>query len=193
MHKPTIEEAVSAMLDDALGQHETDLVIGRLRDDPAARAKIDRYALIGMAIRAETDGLPRRDMSADIMARIRAESGFAARSVTSGSKRPRLFVFPIRLDGLLQGWRAPAFGMALAATVAGVAVLLVQPAQHSLKPDFVALTPEPELAPEPQVMVAASDDDQMPDPYLVQHLTYGEGGAMGAMSSNVRLVAYERP
>ncbi|GEM_PF-2041466 len=188
MHKPTTEEAVSALLDDALGQHETDHLLGRLRDDPVARAKLNRYALIGMAIRAETEGLPRRDLSADIMARLRAESTASVRTAPMAPRR-----FGLGLEGLLRGWRMPAFGMALAATVAGVAVLIVQPSQQP-NPDFVALAPTaPTPVSEPKVAAVVADDDGMPDPYLVQHLTYAEGGAMAAMSSNVRLVAYERP
>ena len=49
MNKPTPEEAVSALLDDALSRHEVDLLLEQLRHAPYERARMERYSLIGMA------------------------------------------------------------------------------------------------------------------------------------------------
>ncbi|HET19842.1 MAG TPA: hypothetical protein ENO16_04465 [Chromatiales bacterium] len=189
MNKPTIEEAVSALLDDALNRHEFDQLLQQLRQVPHERERMGRYSLIGMAMRGEFEEIPTRDMTAGIMARIRAEDAVP---------RKRLPALGALRDWL-DNWRVPAFGMALAATVAGVAVLVIQPVQDTPDARFVVLgTPQAQQAsveaPRPAaVQVAAQDADGMPDPYLVQHLTYAEGGPMNSMSSNVRLVAYERP
>ncbi|MEW6691827.1 MAG: sigma-E factor negative regulatory protein [Pseudomonadota bacterium] len=185
MNKPSFDEALSAMLDDALSRHEVDQLLEQLRHDPRESERMGRYSLIGMAMRGELAEAPSRDMTARIMASIRAEQVAPVRRVTV-------------LDTLrdwLGTWRLPAFGMALAATVAGIAVLVIHPAQQNPDDSFVVLT-APQVS---SVQVAAKDTqevqetDAMPDPYLVQHLTYAEGGPMTSMASNVRLVAYERP
>lgn len=181
MNKPDIDESLSALVDDALGRPETDRLLERLRHDRQARQRIDRYAVIGMAMRGEAPAMPRRDFAVEIMQRIQAESAEPA---------SRAAAWRLDLGWLWQGWRMPAFGVALAATVAGVAVLVVQPSQHGPDAAFVALTPP---APPAIAQVAAPEGEPMPDPYLIQHLTHAEGGPMTAMSSNVRLVAYERP
>lgn len=221
MNKPSTEEAVSAMLDDALSRHEVDQLLEQLRHDPRESERMGRYGLIGMAMRGELVEVPSGDMAASIMASIRAElvapdrfvrneSGVAPQG--QGRRVPGLDA----LQDWLGTWRLPAFSMALAATVAGVAVLVIQPAQQSPDDSFVVLT-TPQV---PNVQVAAQDvaasipgfrpsgdaahpnaalygdvqdADAMPDPYLVQHLTYAEGGPMTSMASSVRLVAYERP
>jgi negative regulator of sigma E activity len=185
MNKPSSDEALSAMLDDALSRHEVDQLLEQLRHDPRECERMGRYSLIGMAMRGELAEAPSRDMTARIMASIRAEQIAPARRVTL-------------LDTLREGlgtWRLPALGLALAATVAGIAVLVIPPAQQSPDESFVVLT-APQVssvqvvAKEAQV---ARETEAMPDPYLVQHLTYAEGGPMTSMASNVRLVAYERP
>ena len=184
MNKTTIEETLSAMMDDALDRHDTDSILDRVRHDRAARQRIERYALIGMAMRDEANEVPPADLADNIMARIRSE---AAKQPSTRS------TFRLDFDWLRQGWRMPAFGTALAATVAGVAVLLVQPQQQAPDASFVALSPSSATQNGATQVVSAQDGESMPDPYLVQHLTYAEGGPMTAMSSNVRLVAYERP
>lgn len=185
MNKPSSDEALSAMLDDALSRHEVDQLLEQLRHDPRECERMGRYSLIGMAMRGELEEAPARDMTARIMARIRAEQPVPVRRATA-------------LDTLrdwLGSWRLPAFGMALAATVAGIAVLVIHPARQGPDDSFVVLTAPQVLS----VQVAAKDaqdareTEAMPDPYLVQHLTYAEGGPMTSMASNVRLVAYERP
>lgn len=184
MNKTTIEETLSAMMDDALDRHDTEVMLDRVRHDQAARQRIERYALIGMAMRNEASEVPPADLAEIIMARIRSEAA------KQPSARP---AFRLDFDWLRQGWRMPAFGMALAATVAGVAVMVVQPQQQTPDASFVALTPPPVTESGTTQVAATQDGESMPDPYLVQHLTYAEGGPMTAMSSNVRLVAYERP
>jgi negative regulator of sigma E activity len=187
MNKPSLDETLSAMLDDALSRHEVDQLLEQLRHDPQGSERMGRYSLIGMAMRGELVEAPSRDMTARIMASIRAEQMAPARRVTL-------------LDTLREGlrtWRIPALGLALAATVAGVAVLVIQPAQQNPDGSFVVLSAP--QGPQHTVQVAAKgaqeaqEADVMPDPYLVQHLTYAEGGPMTSMASNIRLVAYERP
>ncbi|MGC8854428.1 MAG: sigma-E factor negative regulatory protein [Halothiobacillaceae bacterium] len=183
-NKPSFDEALSAMLDDALSRHEVDQLLEQLRHDPRESERMGRYSLIGMAMRGELAEAPSRDMTARIMASIRAEQMPVRRATVLDTLRDWLGT-----------WRLPAFGMALAATVAGIAVLVTHPAQQNPDDSFVVLT-TPQVS---GVQIAAKDmqdvqgTDAMPDPYLVQHLTYAEGGPMTSMASNVRLVAYERP
>ncbi|TQV64657.1 MAG: hypothetical protein FNT29_04530 [Halothiobacillaceae bacterium] len=184
MNKTSNEETLSALMDDALGRHETDTLLAGIRNDRAALERIERYALIGMAMRDEAGQRPPVDLADGIMARIRGETAPQSKAKPA---------FPLDFSWLLQGWRMPAFGMALAAAVAGAAVMVVPPQQQAPDASFVALTPAPTTQNDATGLAAAQDGDSMPDPYLVQHLTYAEGGPMTAMSSNVRLVAYEHP
>lgn len=181
MNKSGIEETLSALVDDALGRHETDRLLEQLRHDRQARQRIERYAMIGMAMRGEAPVMPRRDLALEVMRRIQSES-----AVPDG----RVVATGLDSGWPWQGWRVPAFGVALAATMTGVAVLVAQPARHAPDPAFVALTPA--VAPA-MAQAFAQESESMPDPYLIQHLTHAEGGPMTAMSSSVRLVAYERP
>ncbi|MGK0673271.1 MAG: sigma-E factor negative regulatory protein [Halothiobacillaceae bacterium] len=186
MDKPSVDEALSAMLDDALSRHEIDQLLEQLRHDPREGAAcVGRYSLIGMAMRGELAEVPSRDMTARIMASIRAERVAPVHKATL-------------LDTLrdwLGTWRLPALGMALAASVAGITVLVIHLARQGPDDTFVALT-APQL-PSVQVVTKHAQEvqemDAMPDPYLVQHLTHAECGPMTSMVSNVRLVAYERP
>ncbi len=186
MHKPTPEEDLSALLDDALGRHECDALLERLREAPQARACLARYSLIGMAMRGEIDDIPKHDLTLPIMARIRAEE-----PVLPG---PRLN--PSRWHGGLGRWRMPALGMALAASLAGVAVLVIPSGQPTPDAGLVASNTA-ETAPEApetsSTQLASQDNEGMPDPYLIQHLTHAEGGPVNAMASYVRLVADDRP
>lgn len=180
MNKPSTQEALSALMDHALSRKEVDELLKQLRELPEARRKLSRYSAVSMLMREEPADIARIDLASATMLRIRESE---PQKVSARGK------ILSDLRWLLQGWRLPAMGMA-AALLAGMSVMVVRSLPDSPDASLVALKPAPT-----EGLRAGADqvDEAMPDPYLVQHLTYTEGLPVGSMSSGVRLVAYERP
>jgi len=218
------DELLSAFADDALSESEVRQVLSRLRTAPRgtqhdAARRLERYALLGELMRAEADSPlfavaaqaraepdARRDLVGSVMQQIATEAAQAQPpQPVSVAHKPSLW------SDWLQGWRAPALSMALAASVAGVMLVVVQDA--GVNPDEPVMSADnaapvgnasraavPDLT-EPTVRSTnrlaeadiASDADTLPDAYLLQHLANAEGGPMRTLSSNVRLASYERP
>jgi negative regulator of sigma E activity len=222
------DELLSAFADDALSESEVRQVLSRLRtasrgtQHDAAR-RLERYALLGELMRAEADSPlfavaaqsratcdTRRDAPRDVVGSVMQQ--IATETAQAQPSRPVSVAHKPSLWGdWLQGWRAPALSMALAASVAGVMLVVVQDA--GVSPDEPVITAE-RVAPvrnahqaavldltEPTVSGTsrlaeantALDTDALPDAYLLQHLANAEGGPMRTLSSNVRLASYERP
>lgn len=215
------DEILSALADDALSEDEVRQMLSRLSAAPRgtqhdAARRLERYALLGELMRAEA-GSPLfaeaaqrrasrdapRDLVGAVMQQIATE--------TTQAQPPRSA--PIKSTsnpwGWFAGWRAPAFSMALAASVAGVMLVVVQDAgvnpgesmvsaenatpllsaQRSALPDLT----EAVASSAPPLAELEAAADTLPDAYLLQHLTHAEGGPMRNLSSNVRLASYERP
>ncbi|HES76675.1 MAG TPA: hypothetical protein ENO09_06680 [bacterium] len=212
------DEMLSALADGALSGDEVRKVFSRLNTAPRgaqhdAARRLERYALLGELMRAEADsplfsalaqhhasGERPRDVVGAVMQHIATDTmpTQSTRSVPVAQK-------PDFWHGWLEGWRAPAFSMALAASVAVVMLVVVQDAgvnvgepvlsaqrtapvlnvQRSALPDLT------ETAPSLATLEAPAD--ALPDAYLLQHLAHAEGGAVRNLSSNVRLASYERP
>lgn len=212
------DEMLSALADDSLSTDEVRQLLSRLRSAPRgtqhdAARRLERYALLGELMRAEVDSplfaemaqrRASRDLVGAVMQQIATETVSAQPShpVTVQSKSNRW-------SGWLAGWRAPAFSMALAASVAGVMLVVVQdagvnPAMPVIKAENNApvLSAQRAALPDLTETVASSTPplaeleataDALPDAYLLQHLAHAEGGPMRNLSSNVRLASYERP
>lgn len=113
----TLQSQLSAFVDEELPKAESDLFVRRLVKDGELKQAMGRYQLIGEALRAPvaTTHLS-RDFSARIAAALEQQETPAAEVVpaTAASK-----------NGGLR-WLKPAAGMALAASVALVAVMAVR-------------------------------------------------------------------
>lgn len=208
------DEWLSALADGALSDVEVRQVLARLNAAPRgiqheAAKRLERHALLGELMRAEADSplfaqatqrWASRDVVGSVMQQIATETAHAqtAKSVPLASK-PRFWA------GVLQGWRAPAFSMALAASVAGVMLVVVQdagvvPQESNLNAQINApvLSAQQAKLPDltesaPSLAALEASADALPDAYLLQHLAHAEGGPMRNLSSNVRLASYERP
>jgi len=216
------DEMLSALADNALSADEVRQILSRLSAAPRgtqhnAARRLERYAMLGELMRAEagsplfaetaqrraSHGIP-RDLVGAVMQQIATETAQAQSSQpVSVAHKPSLW------GDWLQGWRAPALSMALAASVAGVMLVVVQDAgvnpgesmvsaesaapllsaQRSALPD---LTETAASSASPLAELEAATDT-LPDAYLLQHLTHAEGGPVRNLSSNVRLASYERP
>lgn len=218
------DELLSALADDALSEGEVRQLLSRLRTAPRGTQhdtarRLERYALLGELMRAEVDSPlftlaaqaraepdARRDLVGSVMQQIATQTAQAQPlQPVSVAHKPSFW------SNWLQGWRAPALSMALAASVAGVMLVVVQDAgvnqgepvisadnaapvssgHRAAVPDLT----EPTLSGTNRLAEADTvfDADTVPDAYLLQHLANAEGGPIRTLSSNVRLASYERP
>ena len=136
-----LHEQLSALLDGELPAGEAELLLARLQRDPALRATLARYTLTGDAIRvaslqaaAQVEPVASAGFAARISAAIEAEEQQQA-SVLAGMNvlpaalaepSPRLAAAPRRARrGSLRRWLQPLGGVAVAAGVAGLALMVV--------------------------------------------------------------------
>jgi len=136
-----LHEQLSALLDGELPAGEAELLLARLQRDPSLRATLSRYTLAGDAIRvaslqaaAQVEPVASTGFAARISAAIEAEAQQQA-SVLAGMNvlpaapaeaSPRLAAAPHRARrGSLRRWLQPLGGVAVAAGVAGLALMVV--------------------------------------------------------------------
>ena len=155
-----IKEQLSAFLDGELPEPESALLVKRLERDDDLRGALSRYSLIGAVLRSDGDVPAARQVAARVSAAIAREP--------SG----RMAVARFRPSVLAR----PLAGLAVAAGVAAVAVLLMQ--------RFAADSPgqpEPVLAqvadaPVVPVTVTADPVESPPHPYTTPAAADGPGG-----------------
>ena len=177
-----IREQISALLDGELPEAEQRLLLERLERDPALRAHWSRYQLISDAVHQTLP--PQVDMGlADrVMAALDAQP---AHHQNTG------------------GWTAralkPLAGLAVAASVAVVAVLAVQQSRTPVVAPGTALVaanpPAPALPATAGADAALADARQIQpanrlNEYLVNHSEYAASGGMPGMSPYARIVGY---
>ena len=174
------QEQVSAFVDGESASDEVGDVIDTLTSDPKLRGIWSRYHIIGEVLRA--DG-----MSASSPSAAAADHG-AANVVSLPSKRSVL---------------APIAGMAIAASVAALAVTLaLQPPQASKQPEFQVaetvvpqtLTPAPInsiQSPSSPLVVRVGDYDQRLNGYLVNFNEQRARLGVPGVHPYVRIVGFE--
>ncbi len=106
-------EQISAFVDGELAEHETELLLKRLEREPALRAALVRYTTMGASLRDTATRGVSRGFGARVSAAIAADA--SAPAAASKPAAPR--------------WLKPLAGLAVAATVAGAAILGVQQLQ----------------------------------------------------------------
>lgn len=106
-----VQEQLSACLDNELPEAELDLLLKRLERDPQLGAPMGRYAVIREALRDHRPAVASADFSARVSAVIAAEQVRPREGPSRNSLR----------------WLRPAAGMGIAAGVAAIAVMTVQP------------------------------------------------------------------
>lgn len=155
-----IKEQLSAFLDGELPEPESALLVKRLERDDDLRGALSRYSLIGAVLRSDGDVPAARQVAARVSAAIAREpSGRMA----VARFRPSAFVRPLA-------------GLAIAASVAAVAVLMMQRFDADS-----AVQPEPmlaQVADEPVVPVTAAAEpvESPPHIYTTPAAADGPGG-----------------
>lgn len=135
--KDTLNEQLSACLDGELPAAELDLLLKRVGKEAELRAAIGRYSLIGEAMRAERPAVASRDFASKVMAAVAHEAPMQAPPLAAApdqtpAQRPAAAndaraIPPAAVRPALVRYARPAFGMAIAAGVAAIAVMTLQP------------------------------------------------------------------
>lgn len=184
-----IREQLSALADDELSEVEQPLLLGRLERDPELRACLGRYQLIGEVMRGSgaTATLGVADRVQQVLGEETTAGAENSHSVSDQSV-----------------WWKPLAGLAVAASVAMVAVFTVT----SVNEESAGTVPVVASAPtaitpvsDPIDPVAVSDDGQWDrlDPeidkrlsgYLVNHNEYAASRGMQGVMPYVRIVGHD--
>lgn len=124
------DERLSAFVDGELEQAEAEQLISEMLSNEELRSRWLRYQRAGSALRREADASSSTDLLAGIHARLNDEPTILA---------------PRQHQPLSATFKQVA-GMAIAATIAAVAVLMIQPAEKVFSPasnQLAATTPAP--------------------------------------------------
>jgi sigma-E factor negative regulatory protein RseA len=138
-----VQEQLSACLDNELPEAELDLLLKRLERDPQLGEPMGRYAVIREALRDERPARASADFASRVSAAIAAEQAVSRR--------------PARVAANSLKWLRPAVGMAIAAGVAAVAVVTVQPRMEEPQSQQFA-DAQPTTTAVPEVPAVQSDD-----------------------------------
>lgn len=173
-HEPEVEsvgmkEQISVLVDGESSSSEREKILRAMHADPELRDTWERYHLVSTAIRRELGVVLRSGLADRVQARLHSESPEPVLR-----HRP-YFKF--------------AAGLAIAASVATIAIFSLSPVQQPSR------TPLAKASPVGASRTTVADSRQLPDeqqralgPYLVPH---GEFARTTGMLSYVRVVGYE--
>ena len=129
MNRDELDSQLSAMFDGELPAVECELLSRRLTREEQLRATWSRYAVIGAALRAEPVAEVRPDFARRVSAQLHGAPAGAAVNVRAA-----------------RAWRGAALGAAVAASVAGAAIMLLRSAVPVQEEALVAYSPTVEYA-----------------------------------------------
>ncbi|MDH3901132.1 MAG: sigma-E factor negative regulatory protein [Gammaproteobacteria bacterium] len=179
--KDRLHEQLSALVDDELTEAEQALLVKRLGSDTDLHRRLARYQLISDTLRNQLPDHVDPAFSARVQAAVRNESTGVVSAIPASN----------RLAALLK----PVAGLAVAASVAVVAVLSLQSVREdAASPPAVASAPSnsdfirAESTPEPAARPRTGTNL---DIYLVNHNEYAVNRGMQGMLPYVRIVSHE--
>ena len=170
-----IKEQLSAFLDGELPDPESALLVKRLERDDDLRGALSRYSLIGAVLRNDGDVPAARQVAARVSAAIAKEP---FRGVS--------FVRLPRRDALLRA----AAGLAVAASVAFGAVLLVQQVGSQDPAGAEAVVAQAEVPPVQPVSDELDATDEPPELYVTPPATDAPAGIPPAEFANYLVAHY---
>ncbi len=172
------KEKISELLDDELDDLEHYRLMKVLADNREMRGIWERYHLMRAALRNELDVMVSPNMADRVEESIRALLPDAVHSTGRSFRLPR--------------YTRVAAGLAIAASVAVVAILTLQPLAPSGTPEStIALQKSPALVAVsgPANLVKAPRQGSL-NAYLVEHSEFTPNAGMNGMLSYVRIVGY---
>ena len=170
-----IKEQLSAFLDGELPDPESALLVKRLERDDDLRGALSRYSLIGAVLRSDGDVPAARQVAARVSAAI-AKEPF----------RGVAFFHMPRRDVLLRA----AAGLAVAASVAFGAVLLVQQVGRQESAGAEAVVAKAEVPPVQPVSDELDARDAPPEAYVTPPATDSPSGIPPAEFANYLVAHY---
>lgn len=179
------EERLSALMDAELPDAEWRQFLPRLIEDEETRGAFARYRLIGEVIRAGKDSPPL------------LRPGFAEAVSARLAKEPRVLAPVRRRPAMPQRWLRAASGLAIAASVATLAIYW---APHFSSPSAEAPAAAPLMAakpvPPPRVEgtrweTANPELERKLNRYLVSHGEYAAGNGMNQVLPYASFVTYD--
>ncbi|CAN5194502.1 hypothetical protein BH24PSE2_BH24PSE2_16460 [soil metagenome] len=171
-----IRDQISAFMDGELPARECDLLLRRMRRDSELRHMFDRFGLIGDAIRDSMSGLPQGLLRDRVMEAVHGEQSFAT---PSGWRR-------------WGRWLQPAAGVAVAASVAVVAVLALRGNGLALPDDPMTASGDSSLyvtVPEPTYTEPGAAPPTRLTNYLMNHSEYAT--TLGRKNMQTRILIDE--
>lgn len=170
-----IRDQISAFIDGELPVRECDLLLRRMRRDSELSLTFDRFGLIGDTIRDSQSGLPQGLLRSRVMQAVQGEQQFAT---SAGAWR--------RWRRLLQ----PAAGVAVAASVAVIALLSLEGGEPAAPDATMAAGTEPfdysYTVPEPSYSPPVEAPPTRLTNYLVNHSEYTS--TLGRKSMQMRIL-----
>jgi sigma-E factor negative regulatory protein RseA len=140
-----LRDQLSTFIDGELPKHEIELLFKRLDGNAELRATLARYTLIGESLRTRSAEGPSRTFADRVSAAVLESGPLAAGNARAGR-------------GQQWRWLKPVAGVAVAATVAAVAILGLQRMQDpsiDQAPQVAASTPAPVIVDEPTAVSPA--------------------------------------
>jgi len=183
-----IREQISALADDELAEAERPLLLARLQREPALRACLGRYELIGEVMRGAGE-VATLGVAEAVQKALAADAPLSAAPGTGGQRA---------------GWVKPAAGFAVAASVALVAVLSVSKLGETGSEPKTPAIASSQPAAAPGAVVAQAGDagsdqwerlapsvDKRLSGYLVNHNEYAASRGVQGVMPYVRIVGYD--
>jgi sigma-E factor negative regulatory protein RseA len=173
-----MKEKISELLDDELNDLEHYRLMQTLEDNRELRGVWERYHLMRAALRKELDIMVSPNLADRVGESIRAHQPVMARPAGRPFRFPR--------------YSRAAAGLAIAASVAAVAIITLQPLSPSGVPESpMALQKSPVLAglSEPAKLVKPQRQGTL-NTYLVEHSEFTPNAGMNGMMSYVRIVGH---
>ncbi len=177
----TIHEQLSALVDDELPAGEHALLLERLSRDPGLRERLGRYQLVNDVLNNRVAMSIEKDFPLRVMQAIEADPTYHRSPLTVWHRL-----------------RKPLAGMAVAASVALVAVLSVQSINRDTAPvtapRLATVAPSQDVV---RVVQQGQWDRQAPevrsrlDGYLVHHNEYAASSGVQGVLPYVRIVGYD--
>lgn len=169
----SIDEQISALMDGELSDRELSLVLKRMGQDPGVARRWQRYHMIRDALHDTLPANLKFDLSDRVHEALRDEP-----VVLAPRRRKRDF----------RPWLRQAAGMAIAASVAAVAILTFQ-AVYDESPTTMAGRDEPTV--ERLAQQAPMRTDPRLDAYLLNHNEHSVSTGMHGMLPYVRIVSQD--
>ncbi len=179
-----INEQISAMFDDELNAEEYELLIRRLKQDEQLQTNWQRYQLISDVLKNEKMTSPGQDFVGAVSQQIQQESAIELAS-TPVQRKPN-------------SWLKPVTGMAIAASVAAMAIVGIQNINPIQSPtELVPTLAQSSLQQPIQTVSGTRWNMQQPETemrlngYLVNHSEYTSNISLQGMVNYARIAGYD--